>query len=202
MREPRPTDSPSALASSSPAAANGTPPPEAAISAVGPSTANDTSSTAAPISALRKRGIRKLSGRQTLASAMPAATCQMAEPSARVESSSVGSPERPRATHARAERLERAHELDAPILEQRDLGLGALEIGGDVGREQDGLAGPARLRQELGHEIPARERVEARHRLVEDQQVRARRERAHDRELLALSLRELSDLLLPVDVPV
>ena len=71
-----------------------------------------------------------------------------------------------------------------------------------MGREQDGLAGPARLRQELGHEIPARERVEARHRLVEDQQVRARRERAHDRELLALSLRELSDLLLPVDVPV
>ena len=88
-----------------------------------------------------------------------------------------------------------------PLPEQRHMRGDPFEIGGDVGREEDG-AGPVGGGLEHRLEKPAPgHRIEARHRLIEDQQLGAMTEREHEGELLFLPHREWADELAQRQIP-
>ena len=105
------------------------------------------------------------------------------------------------AADARLQRRQIAGELDAPGLEQGNLGVGAFQVSRDVGREHHGLARTPSDPEQFFEEQPPRLRIEAGDRLVQQQQIRVRRNGTDDRQLLALALRQLADLLRGIHLP-
>ena len=88
-----------------------------------------------------------------------------------------------------------------PLAKQRHMRRDPFEIGGDVGREEDG-AGPVSggLEHRLEKPSPG-DRIEARHRLVEDQELRAVAEGEHEGELLFLPHRQRADAVAERQIP-
>ena len=96
---------------------------------------------------------------------------------------------------AREDLVDLPHQLSAPRGEDHEVVADSLEIGDDVGREDDGQP---RLCHRLHHrleEFAARKRIERRNGLIEDQQLGTLRQGERERDLSLLSAGELSDLL-------
>ena len=96
---------------------------------------------------------------------------------------------------ARDDLVDLPHQLSAPVGKDHEVVADSLEIGDDVGREDDGQP---RLGHGLHHrleEFATRERVERRNRLIEDEQLRALRQGERERDLSLLPAGELADLL-------